>query len=293
MVGDGLVPAIQRTLLVIGASMAAFVAGTPYAVLDLPFFLNDYADLASTFAGVRTGEPGWSIYLKQLSAAFGWPAFIALMSGLGLALWRVVAGPDRARTTVLLVFSMVYFFVMAGSFQVYGRYLLPLLPIGSLFAAVAVTTLAGRLGNRLPSRRGAALAATALVAVVLVEPAWRGVTFSHQLGRPTTVDAAYAWILEHVPAGATVAVEAGALTLPPRYRMLIVTQFTQRPREWYETEGVEYFLAAGPEFQHALANPREASGAYRAFFADAVELAAFDASVDRTGPNMRLFRVVR
>ena len=45
-----------RVTGVLGVMVAAFIAGTPYAVLDLPKFLNDYARLASIFARERGGD---------------------------------------------------------------------------------------------------------------------------------------------------------------------------------------------------------------------------------------------
>jgi MFS family permease len=294
--GGGLVSAIRRTCLILAAALGAFLVGTPYAVLDLPFFLNDYADLAFTFAGPRHDAVGWHIYLKHLLATFDWPAFLAVLAGVGLALWRVLTGPRRAATACALAFAFIYFAVMAGSYQIYGRYLLPLLPIASLLAAAAVTAAVRMIQRRITSPRAGILAGGLLVVVVLAGPVRNGVGFSRELGRPTTVDAAYTWILENVPAGATVAVEAGAMGLPQRYRVMIVTQFTQRARAEYDAEGVRYFLVASPAFQNALANPLahpETLGAYQQLLAGTVEVAAFDPSEDRPGPALRVYQVVR
>src|SRR5690606_31403208 len=90
-----LVTRVQRSAVIGGTAVAAFLVGTPYAVLDLPAFLNDYARLAEIFARERGGEPGWSIYLKHLALALRRPAFVFAFVGLVLAMWGTLRGADR------------------------------------------------------------------------------------------------------------------------------------------------------------------------------------------------------
>ena len=129
----------------------------------MPNFLNDYARLAALFARERRGEPGWSIYLKHLRGALGWPALVMTFAGLLIAVTRIVRDSNRVRWVLLVTFATVYFLVMAGSYQIYGRYLLPLFPMAAILWAVA-TAAAVRLLLRapLPNR------ATHLLALALV-----------------------------------------------------------------------------------------------------------------------------
>lgn len=178
---------VQRTVVILAAAGLGFLVGTPYAVLDLPAFLNDYARLAEIFARERGGEPGWSIYLKHLALALGRPAFYLALVGLAGALWRTVRGPGRLRWAQLAAFPVVYFHVMANSYQIYGRYLMPLLPFASLLAAASLTALLGVVG-RLPmpalARR---VAATVLVIVAIAPPARVAIDFNRSFGRQATV----------------------------------------------------------------------------------------------------------
>ena len=136
--GGGVALMTQRTLLVLASMLAGFLAGTPYAVLDLPAFLNDYARLAANFARERGGDPGWWIYMKHVSSNLAWPAFVAALAGLVLAARQGVTGPDRVRAWMIVAFAAVYFTVMARSFQIYGRYMLPLYPVLSICAGIGV-----------------------------------------------------------------------------------------------------------------------------------------------------------
>jgi hypothetical protein len=288
---------IPRTLAVLGAAVAAFLIGTPYAVLDLPAFLNDYARLAFTFARERGGEAGWSIYLKHLRSALSWPALVLALAGTVLVMRRVFSGPARVPSLMLLAFSAVYFIVMARSYQIYGRYLLPLFPPLSLLAAIAAVGVAGWLRQRLRQRpMFAAAAGAAVIVLMLAAPATASWSFSRGLARPSTVDLAYQWLVANLPPDAKIVIEAGALRLPDRYQATAVRFLIDRSFEDYAREGVTHLLAASPQFDAMLRDPRvnpEASGAYRTLLSRTAEAAAFEPSATVSGPRIRVYQLPR
>lgn len=284
---------IQRTCTVCGIAVAGFLAGTPYAVLDMPAFLNDYARLATVFARERLGEPGWSIYLKHLRGALGWPALILAFAGLILAGARVLTGPNRVRWVLLVTFSTVYFFVMAGSYQIYGRYLLPLFPMVSLMAAAATVSIASRLRRTSwPRSLVRSLTATLVVGLVVV-PARTAVEFDRGLGRVTTVDLAYRWIEANVPAGSKVVIERRVLLLPEsQYESINPPSLVPRAYDDYVAEGFEYMISSS--FEEVFADPRahrDRYVAYRQLFDRAEMLASFHRSTDIDGPALVIFRI--
>ena len=65
-------------------------------------------------------------------------------------------------------------------------------------------------------------ARTALIAgltvAVLFPLASQSIGFNRMISRPSTLEVAYAWIVENVPDGATVIVETGRMRLPPNTR---------------------------------------------------------------------------
>jgi 4-amino-4-deoxy-L-arabinose transferase-like glycosyltransferase len=294
--GGAITLKVQRLLIVLGAMALAFLIGTPYAVLDLPAFLNDYARLAASFARERGGDPGWWIYLKHVSGALAWPAFVAALVGLILSIRQGISGPDRVRGWVLVAFAAVYFTVLARSYQIYGRYMLPLYPVLSICAAVGVMAAVRLLPRlRLPavSRLGVS---GAIVAAVLVTPVIKGIGYSRELGRPSTVDLAYQWIRTHVPNGARIIVEAGAMQLPPQYPSEQVRSLLVRSPEEYQKGGAQYLIAASADFQTSLVDPNanpEVFTAYRRLLGEAVEVAAFDPAPKLSGPRLRIFQLVK
>jgi 4-amino-4-deoxy-L-arabinose transferase-like glycosyltransferase len=286
---------VIRMLIVAGAAAGGFLAGTPYALLDLPRFLDDYARLASLFARRRPGEPGWLLYLKYLRQTFGSIGLLFVLAGLAVAGWRLARGPRRTPWLLIVLFPLTYFAVMAGGRQIYARYTLPLLPFGCLLAVVAAAAAIHAIERwRLPARRRdvAALAIALLLAIPL---AGSSIAYDRRLGRVATQDLAYRWLDAHAGPGASVVAEGFVLRLPaPRFKGAALLSLIDKRYEEYATGGVQYLVASSDRFGPALTSPERHPSeyaAYRALFTEATELARFEGSNDVPGPDIRIYRV--
>jgi hypothetical protein len=218
------------------------------------------------------------------------------IAGVLMTLWRIVAGPTRVPSLVLLGFSVVYFVVMARSFQIFGRYLVPLLPAVAVIAAIAAVAAATWLRRVLKQRSLGISAVAAVMALMLAPPAMASWTFSRDLGSPTTNDQAYRWITKNVPPGSTIVVEAGALQVFGGYTFVVSRSLPSRSFEDYVKDGATYILAAAPAFQAMLRDPaanRETTAAYRGVLDRTTEAAAFEPSATVSGPSMRIYRIPR
>jgi hypothetical protein len=284
----------QRALLVGGGVVTGFLLGTPYAVLDLPRFLNDYARLASVFAQPRGGEAGWALYLKYLAQSLGWAGLIAALCGVVLSIRATVMGPARARSVMLAGFTLAYYYVMATSHQIYGRYTLPLLPFVALLAAIGVATVARTLRPRVPARLQPGVIA-ALVLVLLTPPAVRAISFDRTTARSQTVDLAYRWIDTHVPDGVIIVAETYPSQLvSTRFRISSVAPLRGKTFEQYAADGVDYVLISAAGYDPAFKAPdnyREAHAAYLSLFKQAREVASFTPSEEVPGPGLKLLQV--
>jgi len=285
---------LQWLLIVGGCTVAGFLVGTPYAVLDLPKFLNDYSRLASVFAQPRGGEAGWSLYLKYLAQSLGWVGLIAALSGLVLSIKASVTGPARARSLMLAGFTLVYYDVMATSYQIYGRYTLPLLPFVALLAAMGVTTLAGALRPRVAARLQPGVIA-ALVLILLAPPAVRAISFDRAMARTQTVDLAYQWLDSHVADGVVIVAETyPAQLISNRFRISSVPPLQGKTLEQYTADGVDYVLVSAAGYEPAFKSPEkypEACAAYLSLFRQAREVASFPSAPDVPGPEFKLLRL--
>src|SRR5438093_1755988 len=159
---------LRKAGAALGGAALAFLLGAPYTLLDMPAFLDGFAAQFARFAGPSRGEPAWLLYLKHLSHA-GWVSLPIGVAGIAILLWR----PDtRRRWAPVIAFAALYFYALSSHSNVFGRYVLPLVPVLSLFTSIAILELL-ELFRRLPALsrpviRGALLAAAV---VLLLYPA--------------------------------------------------------------------------------------------------------------------------
>jgi 4-amino-4-deoxy-L-arabinose transferase-like glycosyltransferase len=285
-------------LSAVAASAMAFLIGAPYSVLDLPAFLDGFARLAVHFkVGVTPAEAPAITYLKHLLIHFGYPATLLAASGLILALVRIVKGPGRARWAVLLVMPVVQFYMISGQQIVFGRYLLPMVPMLCLLAATAVVSGVSLLRRyEIPRAPRAALIA-ALTAAALVHPAYASIKFDRLIGRQDTTRMAYEWIRQNIPPGSFIVVETRKLLLPPPFKSENVPQLRRETYEDYRRRGVQYLVASSQSYGPYISSPQEHPREYAEYmqiFEQSRELTRFAPSSDGLtvpGPELRIYKV--
>lgn len=279
------------------AAAAAFLIGAPYTVLDLPGFLDRFASLTAEYRNAAPPvQAGEILYFKHLRLQFGWPGMLLIGGGLLMGLVRALRGPGRVPWTIALVFSIPYFFMVAGQRIIYARYLLPIVPMLCILAAAAVISGVSLL-RRYQFPRGVRTALiAALTLALLAPPALTAVRFNRGIGRVSTIDLAYGWITENIPPGARVAMEGGHLSLEETYRLERMPQLRQRTFEEYVAGGTDYLIASSQAYGPYLERPREFRDEYTQYmtlFSHAEELARFTPDEQHPGPELRILKVVR
>jgi len=290
---------LAASLAVVAGSAGAFLVGAPYTILDLPGFLNGYASLAGYYSSKPLPEPAGLTYFKHLTRSMAWPAFLLLLTGLGLGAVRAIRGPGRVRWTVTLVFPLVYFYFLSGQTLVFGRYLVPLLPSVCLLAAAGCVSGVSLLRRfDIPRTARTVIIAAVTVAAVL-PPAWQSLQFMRALTRTSTVELAHAWMRDNIPKGASVVIETQALLPGTTFNAKNVPQLVhdyRAPQEYgdYVSAGVEYIVASSQKYGDALQMPHknpEMYNAYMRLFEQSHELARFTPSADHPGPELRIFKL--
>jgi 4-amino-4-deoxy-L-arabinose transferase-like glycosyltransferase len=287
------------SLAALAGAALAFLCAAPYSVLDLPAFLNGYAHLAGYYSPKSLAEPAAVTYYKHLSRGMAWPAFLLVLTGLGLGAVRAIRGPGRVRWTVTIVFPLVHFYFLSGQTLVYGRYLLPLLPFVCLLAAagcVSGVSLLRRFDIPRAARTGIIVGVT--VAAVL-PPAWQSLNFMRDMTRISTVEQAYTWMVDNLPKGANVVIETQALIAPRQFNARNVPQLvmdSRAPQEHadYLAAGVDYIIASSQKFGEPLKAAHQHPdlyAAYRRLFDQSREVARFESSTEHPGPELRIFKV--
>jgi 4-amino-4-deoxy-L-arabinose transferase-like glycosyltransferase len=293
---------LTRTVAVTMAAVscvAAFFVTTPFALLDLPAFLNGFGTQAAAF-GPRSdsAEPSWLVYAKHMRLAFGWPASLLCLTGLGLALDRIRTGPDRVRWVLLLAFPATYFYLINGWAFMFARYALPIVPFLALWAGIASVWAARHLASRpMPATLRKAAVAVVMIAVV-VPPLIGSVQWVREHGAETTQARAYRWIRANVWPSARIVSEASSFDLPiERYRLFELNrQLAERNPDELIAAGVEYVILSSEAYAWRVRPAAEAAkggipSAYASLLARAREVQAFVPAPGISGPELHILRL--
>ncbi len=208
--------------------VAGLLSVAMFLALDL-VFLTNWTETVHTFLNMRSDYALWNHGVTPAGFGWRWLLFLALPRGLGtsltifligaLALYTVIAivGPWRSNpgwagrpgTLALIVFILSCFFSLtSGHPQLELRYLLNPLPaiavLAGIFASDLVKLASARLG-RMPGGFISVVGSALLLAPSLV----RDVQMNHLLKQTDTRTIARQWMLEHIPAGTSIAMFGG------------------------------------------------------------------------------------
>jgi hypothetical protein len=191
-------PWVRPLLLSGGLALATFLATTPFALVHPRDFATSLNYIFGHLARSASTPIGW-VYLPTtvFPLAVGLPVFLLAVAGAA----RAAMVRSRA-DLILLAFLAASVAVIGWGHFVFVRYADPLLPPLCLLAARALAD--GLAALRPPARVALPLAAL-LVLGACTGSAWRSLQFDALLGRTDTRTLAYAWALEHLPAGSTIA----------------------------------------------------------------------------------------
>lgn len=288
----------------------AFVAATPFAILDFPAFATDVAYERAHLGSGHTVllARGWSYHL-QTTLPHGLRAGIAIAAaaGLAIAVWKY-----RKRTLVPAVYAVAFYLSIGAGRTVFFRYALPIVPVACVFAAVAVETVAAAIAAR---ARTAPPAVAWLLAIALATPSLiQSVRLDRLLARRDSRLLAADWLTSQLQPGTTLHDSGGDYTrlelgdIPIHtWRYDAATRSFGDPTgatpEWivlYDSPLPEY--TAAPDALRALVNARYAlacrvrgvparagKGIYDRQDAFFLPIDGFD-GVDRPGPTVSIYR---
>jgi len=193
--------AVAPSLVFAASFLAAFLATTPYAILDYPAFSSDLgADFEHLSAGHALNvDRAWLYHLtRSLPYGLGIPIFAAAIPG-GLIL--LTRHRRWAEGFVVTGFAAAFFVSMSRGHTVFFRYVLPLVPILCLCAALAVRQLAEVVRRRFDLSLPVVTASLgiALAALPLVNTVW----FDLLLMRTDTRVVAGRWLAGELTSAST------------------------------------------------------------------------------------------
>ena len=290
-----------------------FLAGSPYLLLDYGRALHDLRSLqASTSTGMTPPEllgRGWTYHLPHsLWYGVGWPMLISALAGLA---W--MGGRHPGPALVLGSFPVAYYVAAGTGYNVFVRYMLPVVPFLCIFAGYFVASAASAIAPAMRLRP--ALVAAALGLAIAAPPAINVVQFDRLLTREDSRIVAGRWLAENVPAGASMFISGNRYGHPAldfaRYRQFGFdyrgSTFTadRRPTgelpQWLVIQRAEIPYSHVPELvEQLIAHGYQLAHMVRAYSPDArnfydvqdgfyLPFGSFD-RVERPGPNVLIYR---
>ncbi|HEX9373844.1 MAG TPA: glycosyltransferase family 39 protein, partial [Roseiflexaceae bacterium] len=241
------------------ASILAFVAATPYALLTPQAFYRgimiQYVDYRGGLHGNALGRWPLGAYLRFFwTMGLGPLPTLAALLGVGVA----VARRDRAALVVLSFVAPFLLFFMVWP-QHFWRNLMPIIPPLALFAAIGIDAVAARIASwsaaawrtteqacreRFASAAGW-LIPLALAALVAGGPLVRSIELDrYNLGDDARM-LARSFIQSHLPRGAAVAAELSPPQLAGDPAIKPVMSLSDHDAGWYRERGFRYLVVNG------------------------------------------------
>jgi 4-amino-4-deoxy-L-arabinose transferase-like glycosyltransferase len=278
----------RRLAVATGAAAAAFVATSPFVVLHAGAAWDDLSRVQrlarAGWLGFERDHPTPIAFLDRQWGALG-PFLLVGLLGLALAAANIVLFQHKPRLRradlVLVTFALVYFAQLLTVEAHFDRYVLPLVPV--------VGALAGRIRPLAP----------VALALLVVPLAWSAQD-ARELTRTDTRVVAQAWIEEHVPRDALVAVEPSTPPVEPRPTVALELPGPgrrtdpNRNLEALRNRGVDYVLVSGAVADRVLAVPElypAEAELYRALDARATRVLRLDPGGELAGPWVALYRL--
>jgi hypothetical protein len=260
---------VMALVLAGASSLAGYLMGTPYTVLDFGGFWSDF---------VRQFGYGETRWLGQPSAPVPWLYLTSLLHGFGVvplalaAVGLMLAVLPLSRAThrgawavgalVLLAFPAAYLAFLLPKAVFFPRLVLPLIPFCALLAGFGAIEAARRCG---PLGRSVGLAA--LLGVALVQPLVDDVRHNRLLLQTNTRVLATVWAQANLPPGSSVTAEFRSILeestegvpYPPGGPSLHIQNFTGRPAfddaGAYADRKVQYFVTSSHAYERLLDDP--------------------------------------
>ncbi|MBI3968697.1 MAG: glycosyltransferase family 39 protein [Chloroflexi bacterium] len=145
--------ALGELMVTFAVAGVTFVVCQPYSVIDFPLFSRHLAEQSAMARGVAdlpytrqyAGTLPYLYYLWNLVVwGYGVPLGLTALASWAWIIWRSARSPRR--TDLLLLAWVVSYFLITGSFHVkFMRYLMPIMPILTLWASVGLLALRARL----------------------------------------------------------------------------------------------------------------------------------------------------
>lgn len=255
---------LLRVRVIVGplSMLVGFLAGTPYALLNIPEFLRWFGYSLSLYNAPRElATPSWQWHLQfHLSSIHAYIFIFGLIGFfLSFRIWR-------RRALVVNSFALLLWAGIVTQTNQQARMWLPSAPIFILWATLLVDLGVTWLRERLPPgwpRQSILVVPLLIVIPLLVASIGLDLRFQRAEVRTMTQQ----WIEDNVPPGTQIAVDYFAPNLDTAiWQVTKMFHIYDQEVSWYEDQGIEYLFMS-----EAITSPDELTGTAREQYDNLVE----------------------
>jgi 4-amino-4-deoxy-L-arabinose transferase-like glycosyltransferase len=255
-------------VVVAGLSAAAgFLIGTPYALIDVPNFLNGVAyEVRHNIVLGHTGYEGNSFvwYMTRLLGSS--ERWITLLSVAALILATV---RRQWRVWWLAAFPIAYLLVMSRNLVRFERYLVPMIPFLAMLSGYVLAAAIEKAQVRWPQTIGRrVIVGTVLLGALLLivgEPLIRTVQYDGRLHAADVRTQAREWLLANVPRGQAVTMEAYGPPLTSDEYALTIVRSLAEVNELTQLQSGQYVIASSVMYSRYTPDSAEGQAYARMF----------------------------
>jgi 4-amino-4-deoxy-L-arabinose transferase-like glycosyltransferase len=240
-----------RLALAGGGFLLGFLGGNPFALSNLPAFLNGLAQVLHHYGTEQPGFEGrgnwrWYIHIFFTSADSLWVG--TGLAGLVGLVWR-----EWRKGLLLLAFPLAYYVIISGFVVRFERNAVPLLPFlalgGGWLLDVAGDRLASLVTRKSEGRdRNPAWSDGIVVfslALLLALPLTAALGLDLALSQVDHRELAGRWLEENIPQGTRVAIEHYSIPFSyGQYEVQDILRVTDHDLDWYLQEGFEILIVS-------------------------------------------------
>ena len=201
----------ENNLVAAGAAfLAAMFVASPFIFIDWQTVLANVQGEAKPFHLAHTGSGFLSnlgFYLGgQVAGSMGWIGLVAVVFGAGSFSMR-----SACARWILIPPTVAFLALICAQHLIWSRWVLPVMPMFCIFAAVAAVMLAKAAQRAVPRLRPSL--AVGILAVLLAAPSLAGAIGQARERSNDTRGRAARWAAQHIPPGSTVLLEHLELSL--------------------------------------------------------------------------------
>lgn len=232
----------RRLVLMLGSFLLGFFGGNPFALANLPDFLNGLALVLHHYGTQQPGFEGtsnWRWYLRTFLTSPDALWVLAGTTGLVGLIWK-----QWRKGVLLAAFPVLYFLVVSRFTVRFERNMVPLLPFLAVAGAWLLDTAADWLAKRL--RRGSGwshgLAALGVV-LLLAAPVVASVGFDVAISGTDHRELAGQWVENNVEWDSKIATEHYSIPFDhTEYQVKDVIRISDHDLDWYQQEGYDLLI---------------------------------------------------